>query len=203
MRYLKSYKIFESLTDNQFFKTKEEIQNWLDKFAANGENIIINDDLTVDANFITIEKKNLNYIPIQFGEVDTFICSENNLTSLKGCPYKTNIFFSCARNKLTSLQYCPTGNIHTFNCSFNNILSTKYLSSEIWTLYCDKNPISEILNILPSSKRVKFADYLNEYDVIIDNKIYKERMKEVFYMMDIDSILLSVLDHLENYIIID
>ena len=115
MRYLKSYKIFESLTDNQFFKTKEEIQNWLDKFAANGENIIINDDLTVDANFITIEKKNLNYIPIQFGEVDTFICSENNLTSLKGCPYKTNIFFSCARNKLTSLQYCPTGNIHTFN----------------------------------------------------------------------------------------
>lgn len=186
----------------KFFQTKEEIENWLNKFAKK-ENVIINKDLTVDASLIDISYQNLNYIPIQFREVNTFICSENSLTSLKGCPFKVDNYFSCARNELTSLKYCPSGYIHTFNCSFNEILSTRYLPSTIHTLYFDKNPVSEILNILPSSKRIKFIEYLNDYDAITDNKIFLSKMKEVFYMMDIEESFLERLKHLKNYIILD
>ena len=53
MKFLKSYKkIFESLTENQFLKTKEEIQNWLTKMRLS--DCIINDDLTVDGTMMDI-----------------------------------------------------------------------------------------------------------------------------------------------------
>lgn len=45
MKYLNTYRLFDSVSD-QFFKTKDEIENWL--FNQRIKNFIINDDLTVD-----------------------------------------------------------------------------------------------------------------------------------------------------------
>ena len=56
------------------FKTKEEIQNWLDRLRI--KNYTINEDLTVDIKGdIEISSKDLTIIPVQFGNVTgSFYC---------------------------------------------------------------------------------------------------------------------------------
>ena len=92
------------------------------------EDYIIKDDLTVDVyGGVWIHEKNLDYIPVQFGVVsDTFNCSRNNLTSLKGCPTKVGGVFSCSNNNLISLKHCPNEIGVKFDCSNNNLISLKH-----------------------------------------------------------------------------
>ena len=73
MKYIKGYKIFESNND-QFFKTKEEIEDWLKKM--NIKQYTINRNLTVDVyDNVNISQKELKYIPIQFRIVtNDFYC---------------------------------------------------------------------------------------------------------------------------------
>ena len=48
MKYLSNYLKFDESIDNQFFKTKDEIVEWLNKIHI--RNYTINDDLTVDTH---------------------------------------------------------------------------------------------------------------------------------------------------------
>ena len=88
-------------------KTKEEIEEWLNKMQI--KKYTINDDLTVDVDgYVNISRKNLTEIPFQFGKVyGYFDCSVNKLTSLKGCPIYVNGQFWCDMNKLKNLDNCP------------------------------------------------------------------------------------------------
>ena len=52
-----------------------------------------------------------------------FYCSDNNLTSLEGCPKEINGNFNCSDNKLSSLKHCPKEVKGNFYC-FNNKLSS-------------------------------------------------------------------------------
>ena len=84
-----------------------QVKDWLNSMRIS--NYTINADLTVDVNgSVELNKKGLSEIPIQFNKVSGyFVCSENRLTTLKGCPKYVGNFFACNDNGLTTLQYAP------------------------------------------------------------------------------------------------
>ena len=88
MKYLNTYKLFESVSDSQFFKTYEETKNWLDDMDI--ENYTINDDLTIDVDGdgdVNLNNKKLEKIPVKFKSIGGYFdCYNNKLTSLKGSP---------------------------------------------------------------------------------------------------------------------
>jgi hypothetical protein len=101
--------------------TRHLIEKWLNEMHIT--RYIINDDMTIDIKFnVIIYKKNLSLLPeyIQFNKIrDSFICRENQLTSLKGCPKIVGNVFSCSGNQLTSLEGCPRVVKHHFICHSN------------------------------------------------------------------------------------
>jgi len=225
MKYIKNYRIFESI-DDQFFKTYEETKNWLHDVYV--KNYTINKDLTVDVDDeVSLTFNNLEFIPVQFGVVvRNFDCSNNNLRNLKGSPFKTR-YFNCNNNKLTSLEGSPTEIDGLFDCSYNNLkkldcgpikisgryggiscsnnkieslegcpkvkrlyfdnnnlLNLKGLPIDIEEFFFHNNPISYILHLVDPNKYIKFVEYLNEYDVIVKNTIYLDKLKDALYMID-------------------
>lgn len=64
-----------------------------------------------------------------------FYCSDNNLTSLKGCPNSIGGDFSCSYNNLTSLKGSPSYIGGDFHCSNNNL--TKFAKVIVNKCKCD------------------------------------------------------------------
>lgn len=97
---------------HEFLKTEDEITAWLKSMGVK-KFVIVEDgkNFKVDASgHVDLTKKNLSYIPVQFGVIDgSFSISNNpNLESLKGCPEEVTAKFSCAMNrKITSLEFGP------------------------------------------------------------------------------------------------
>ena len=75
---------------------------------------------------------NLGKLPITFGTVGgSFDCSDNDLTSLKGCPRTIGKNFYCSANDLTSLEGCPSEVNGNFDCSYNDLTSLEGCPSEV------------------------------------------------------------------------
>lgn len=85
----------------------------------------INDDLSVDSNCsVYIGSMGLTEIPVQFNKVKGFFdCSQNKLTTLKGCPIETTGFFDCSENLLTSLEGSPKKVGGFFNAYKNKLIT--------------------------------------------------------------------------------
>ena len=135
---------------NNFIRNKESslanlgvgkvhlIKSWLDEM--NVKNYIINDNLTIDVKGdVNLYDRDLIKLPdyIKFNKVECwFNCSENQLTSLEGCPNYTGLSFTCSNNQLTSLEGCPTYVGTDFSCSYNNLNSLKccpyYVGTDFW-----------------------------------------------------------------------
>lgn len=131
-------------------KTKKEIEEWLSKYKIN--NVIINDDLTVDVEgSVNMEgniilKDEIKELPIQFGVVKgNFNISKRGLTTLKGCPYKVYGNFEVTNNDLNSLKNAPlivTGN---FNITQNNIASLEGCPEKIGkSFFADNNKLKTL-----------------------------------------------------------
>ena len=183
MKYVKSYKIFESI-DDQFLKTYEEVVRWLGDYDIG--KYTINKDLTVDVDGdVDLDDFNLKYLPVQFGKVNGyFFCDKNNLNSLKGCPIEIKEEFACSVNEIYNLDGFP-----------KNIGST---------IFFDKNPISNFFKLIKwkyvendsafsisdkmksDNRFKKFIEYLIEYNVIINKTIHISRLKDALYMIDED-----------------
>jgi len=107
MKYIKLYESFEDI----------------DSICKNHSiyNYTINSDGTVDVDddvYLTDEK--LIKLPLKFGKVSgDFNCSQNQLTSLEGCPRSVGGHFNCGDNQLTSLEFCPQSVGDDFYCSYN------------------------------------------------------------------------------------
>lgn len=87
-------------------------------------------------------KHPLERIPFKFGEVTgSFVCSNNNLTSLIGSPKIVGESFLCHHNKLTSLEGSPES-VREFNCSHNKLTNLKGISKDIKrSISCENNMI--------------------------------------------------------------
>ena len=121
---------------------KSLIKKWLDEM--NIDNYTINDDFTIDANYINLGSKKLKKLPdyIQFNEINyTFTIGFNSLTSLRGCPKIVNGWFSCQGNKITSLEYAPDIVRGSFNCENNRLTEITKIPNGIthWISF-QKNP---------------------------------------------------------------
>lgn len=105
------------------------IKRWLDMNDVLEYNI--NDDLTIDVNrtvdFSDREMKNFpDYI--QFNKIKgSFRITDNEFTSLRGCPKRVEHDFDCDWNKLTSLEYAPEYVGSTSYVSIGNNIPIKEL----------------------------------------------------------------------------
>jgi hypothetical protein len=121
---MKHLKLFESMTEIEVEKIckKYNITNWT-----------LNPDGTVDVDGdVYLSLKGLSKLPLKFGRVTGYFdCSDNQLTSLEGCPTQIGGGFYCYYNNLTSLEGCPTEIGGDFYCSDNNLTSLKGCPTEI------------------------------------------------------------------------
>ncbi len=70
---------------------------------------------------VNLGNKSFVKLPYTFGITDNFLCDNNLLDSLKGCPDKVAGEFICNSNKLTSLKGGPTHVGFDYEAKFNKI----------------------------------------------------------------------------------
>jgi hypothetical protein len=131
-----------------FFKTKEQITHWLNSKGV--MSYTIHKDLTVDLHQgIIIKEENLNYLPIQFNQVQgDFICSFCDLKTLKGSPKKVLGDFICSNNLLTSLKYAPQKIGQKFDCSKNQIANLSFFPKDVGgPIFIFSNSIKKLKNL--------------------------------------------------------
>jgi hypothetical protein len=137
MKHLRKYKIFESNTEIDTICENYEIENYT-----------INNDNSVDVNGdVSLYDEKLTSIPLNFNIVNGYFgCSNNHLTSLKGCPIRVGNGFSCHSNELTSLQYSPRYvENDNFFCGYNKIKSLQYCTELIrGYFYCSDNELTSL-----------------------------------------------------------
>ena len=92
---------------------------------------------------VDISRLGLTEIPVKFNKVSGyFVCSHNNLTSLKGAPEVVGYSFYCSHNNLTSLKGAPNYVGGVFYCSNNKLTSLKGAPKEVeYNFYCYNNSV--------------------------------------------------------------
>ena len=98
----------------------------------NIKNYTINDDGSIDVNDdVNLWGKSLTELPLTFNRIEGYFdCSNNKLTTLKGCPRWVDSDFNCDDNRLTSLEFSPDYVGGYFSCEYNN-LTDNYCDTEI------------------------------------------------------------------------
>lgn len=113
---------------------------------------IINNDGTIDVNQnISISHRGLTQLPFRINKMVGYLdCSNNELTTLEGCPYDIYGAFHCNNNQITSLAFCPTIVCGGF-------------------LYVDRNPLPDDFYALHNSLNIEedivFFKYMNYYNI--------------------------------------
>ena len=121
-------------------RLKEIIDEILSRSTKNADGTIDIEgdvDLRITNSFIISDDSSLNLkeLPnLNINKVNgSFNCSNNKLTSLKGCPKIINDDFECGGNQLTSLKGCPKEVNGDFIC-WNN---KKEFTKEEVRQYCN------------------------------------------------------------------
>ena len=166
---MKHLQIFENFSDIDVICKKHGIR-------IHG-NYTINSDGTIDVDGDVILSDRLTKLPLKFGRVTgDFICSYNQLVSLRGCPTEVGGDFDCMDNKLVSLEGGPTEVGGGFNCSYNKLVSLEGGPYSVGGGFnCSNNPISVIYNLFGSLK--EFQDSL-DYNYLRGTNIVKSRFVE-------------------------
>jgi hypothetical protein len=131
---IKNWNLFSESVDE-----KSKIVELCKKYKI--ENYTINDDLSIDVDgdvdlsyLLPVDRGGLTKIPLKFNRVSGyFLCNNNKLKSLFGCPEWVGDDFSCSSNQLTSLEFCPSYVSGDFDCYNNNLTSLCY-SNNLTTL---------------------------------------------------------------------
>ena len=138
MKYLKMFEGYQSESEVAEICEEFGIENW----SLEGGLVNVDDDVYLSCCKLT-------ELPLKFGVVTGYFdCSNNNLTSLEGCPLRVGGNFSCSNNNIKSLEGCPKYVGGNFLCSFNNIrefIGIKYIEEALW---CYGNPIWNIWDII-------------------------------------------------------
>jgi hypothetical protein len=152
---MKHIKLFESMTEIKVEKIckKYKIENWT-----------LNPDGTVDVDGnVDLSRQRLSKLPLKFGRVTGYFdCSDNQLTSLEGCPTEVGESFHCDNNQLTSLEGCPTEIGGDFECYSNQLTSLEGCPTEIGgSFWCYYNQLTS-LEGCPTEIGGNFFCYFNQ-----------------------------------------
>ena len=160
MKYLK---LFENFKDIDSLCKEYSIKNYT-----------IGSDGFVDVDGeVYLSDRGLDELPIKFGRVGDFICYNNKLTSLEGCPKEVG-YFTCSHNNLTSLEGCPEEVGDSFVCSWNKL--TSLVGGPKWvdgSFECFYNLLT-IIDYLP--ERIERNIYFGNNkirDIKVENKNYR------------------------------
>ncbi len=109
----------------KLFEEYNDFNTFCKKYISGTTTINSDGSIDVDGSVCLYGLK-LTKIPYKFGIVTgEFDCSDNNLTSLEGCPRYTYDFY-CSDNKLLkSLEGGPEEVVRLFSCPSNGLLSLK------------------------------------------------------------------------------
>ncbi len=137
MKYIKSYRIFESV----------DLQMQLNLKYYSIFKYVLNEDGSIDCNQnVTLIQENLYGIPFIFNKIDgSFDIFMNNLKSLINCPKYVDGQFICSNNLLKTLEYGPEYVGDRYNCSNNNLTSLKGCVEEVYENFdCYNNYLSSL-----------------------------------------------------------
>jgi len=161
MKYLKDYKLFESVNE-------KEIHDICKEYGI--ENYTINRDGSIDVSHnVFFYFKKITKLPLKFNRVlgdfdcfnsqltslegcpvivgGNFNCSLNQLTSLEGGPHSVGGYFKCSSNKLNDLKGFPKHLGGYFDCRNNNLISLEGLEFKSFgKIYLENNPIYPVVN---------------------------------------------------------
>ena len=122
-----------------------EVEKWLREQGIS--NYTISEDLyvSVQGSVNLNGKLNGQKLPVKFKQVDGYFdISNNNITTLEGCPKTVSRDFNCSRNKLTSLFDCPA-EVGEFDCSHNLLKTLSYAPKEVKGSFdCSYNELTSI-----------------------------------------------------------
>ena len=108
----------------KFYKNKQNIIKWLDKYKITNYSLVIDEKYGYAVNVnerVNLQNNNLKFIPVKFNYINgDFSCSGNQLTSLEFAPKQVDKNFNCSGNKLKSLEFCPDSVLGKFYC-FKNV----------------------------------------------------------------------------------
>jgi len=163
MKYLKTYRLFESSTG--LTKSQEEFLNRYTKgtWSYNPATGLVD----VEGDFKCYIKHLMDFKGVRFGKVSgdfnchtnrltslegapqevggNFSCSTNNLTSLAGAPQEVGGDFNCENNPLTSLEGAPQKVGEDFVCSWNNLTSLAGAPQKVdRNFYCSGNNLASL-----------------------------------------------------------
>lgn len=134
---------------------------------------------------VNLRKKDLKKIPLTFNKVSgSFDCSDNKLTSLKGCPKIVGERFNCRNNLLTSLEYGPESVDGAYDCSINKIKTLDHIAKYVGngTIDICHNEIESIdilknidtgsyLYVFANDNNIKNIPYINFHIELYGNPI--------------------------------
>ncbi len=141
---------------NHFLKDRLLIADWL--HANEIDTYTITDDLVVNVmGNVRIDTTELEYLPVQFGEVIGSASlvpmrgsmgdgKKGKLKSLIGSPRKVSKFFNCSRNDLRDLVGGPEVVGNDYSCEHNGLISLKGAPQKIeTTIYCENNQLTSLI----------------------------------------------------------
>lgn len=127
---------------------EEKIKTWLSDYTnlKDGDYEIVDGIINAFKDVeVKLHNSTINFPSfIQFGYVDgNFDCSENDLTSLEGCPIKVKGIFNCDHNNLTSLVGSPKEvDGDYYSCAYNSLETLKGSPEKIkGDFYCHHNDL--------------------------------------------------------------
>ena len=144
--------------------TENEIHEICYKY--NIDDYSINSDMSIDVNqTVDLYNKSLKELPINFNKINgTFICDNNNLTSLKGSPKEVSHDFFCRDNNLITLKDAPIligGNLH---CDRNRLIELNK-NIEVYSIFFDENDVKDLISF-PNIKGITMSDFNPIYQIL-------------------------------------
>ncbi len=137
MKFIKSYKIFES--------KDLDLEKHLKEYDI--KDYSINEDGSIDVNQdVFMFKDDLNTILFKFNKINgAFDISYNNLRNLKNCPKYIEDLFICNHNKLISLEYGPEYVGSHYYCHNNKLITLKGCVEEVYgNFQCNDNKLTSL-----------------------------------------------------------
>ncbi len=161
MKFLKSYKIFES--------KNLELEKKLDKLQV--IHYTINEDGSIDVDDdVYLDSENFgDTLPFNFNKINgLFTIHGNELKTLKNCPKYIGSDFDCSENKLKSLEFAPEYVGKNYFCNNNELATLNGCIEEVHGNFECNNNLLTSLEFCP-------MDIDGDFDCSFNNLEYLDR----------------------------